>query len=86
MSDVLTEVRFWSQVIGDAKRTIVCPPDLESRIKGWIDARGMDWMLKVVVNSACPASQILLIDEQAIAADFAESIQHYRPRFTGAGI
>lgn len=81
MSDALTEARFWLQVIGDAKRTVVCPPGLESRIKVWVTARGMDRMLKVVANPACPPNQVLLIDEQAIAADFAESVQRYRPRF-----
>ena len=79
-NDILTEVSFWMQVMGDAKRTIVCSPDLESRVKGWIDARGMGHLLKMVANQACPDNRIIIIDEQALAADLAASIQRYRPR------
>jgi len=74
----LTEVLFWSQVIGDSRRTVVCNPDLESRIKGWVDARGMGGVLKVQPNPACPANRMFVIDEQAIAAGFNESVQKYR--------
>lgn len=64
----LTEVRFWAQVIGDAKRTIVCNPDLESRIKTWIDVRSMSGILKVEPNPYCPMDRVFVIDEQAINA------------------
>lgn len=70
--DVLTEVRFWSQVIGDAKRTVLCPPDLESRCKGYVDARGLAGLITVKASRACPPNQILVIDEQAIEADMRE--------------
>lgn len=79
MTGVLDEVRFWSQVVGDAKRTIVCPPDLESRVKGYIDARGMSGILTVVANPYCPPETIMIIDEQAIAATLARPI---RPRLS----
>lgn len=68
MSDMLTEVRFWAQVIGDAKRTVVCNPDLESRIKGWVDARGMGGIIKVEPSPHAPMDRVFVIDEQAIAA------------------
>lgn len=75
MTDVLTEVRFWAQVTGDAKRAIVCPPDLESRIKGWIDARGMSGILTVNATSLCPPGRIIVIDEPAIEASIGEWMQ-----------
>lgn len=71
---MLTEVRFWAQVIGDSKRTVICTPDLESRVKGWVDARDMGALIKVIANPACPPNQIFVIDEQAIEANFQQSI------------
>lgn len=81
MADVLTEVKFWSQVFGDAKRTILCPPDLESRVKGYIAARGMGGVLTVEASPVCPPEQIIVIDEQGMTADFwAAAAQPIRVR------
>lgn len=80
MTDVLTEVRFWSQVMTDAKRTVHCPPDLESRIKGWVDARGMGGLVKVITNPMCPPNQVFVIDEAAIEASFQQSLHRYWKR------
>ena len=63
MSEMLTEVRFWAQVIGDAKRTIICDPDLESRIKAWIDARGMGGILAVSPSPYVPRNTILILSD-----------------------
>lgn len=79
-NDMLTEVRFWAQVTGDAKRTVVCPPDMESRIKGWIDARGMGGLIAVHALRACPENRIFLIDEGALQAHLNAGLQHYRYR------
>lgn len=65
---MLTEVRFWAQVIGDAKRTVLCPPDLESRCKGYVDARGLSGIITVVASPGCPPDQIFVIDTPAIQA------------------
>jgi hypothetical protein len=82
---MLTEVKFWAQVTGDAKRTVVCPPDLESRVKGWVDARSMGHLIRVNANPACPPDRIFIIDEQAIHASLAESLQRFRPSVWGRG-
>lgn len=79
-NDMLTEVRFWAQVTGDAKRTVVCPPDLESRIKGWIDARDMSGLIEVRALRACPENRIFLIDEGALQASSNAGVQRYRYR------
>lgn len=68
MNDTLTEVRFWAQVIGDAKRTVMCPPDLESRCKGYVAARGLEHLITVQANPYCPGGRLFVIDEQAIQA------------------
>lgn len=72
MSDVLTEVRFWTQVIGDQKRTVFCSPGLESRVKGWIDARGMGHLLTVKASQGCPDTQVFMVDEQGIEAEWQQ--------------
>lgn len=72
MSDVLTEVRFWTQVIGDQKRTVYCSPGLESRVKGWIDARGMGHLLTVKASQVCPDTQVFIVDQQAIEANWQQ--------------
>lgn len=74
MTDPLTEVRFWAQVIGDAKRTIMCNPDAESRIKGWIDARGMAGLLTVKPSPYVPENRIFILDEQGMQANLNERL------------
>lgn len=73
MSDMLTEVRFWAQVIGDVKRTVVCSPEMESRCKGYVDARGLGGLITVKASSGVPDTTLLVIDEGAIAAAVAEA-------------
>jgi xanthine/CO dehydrogenase XdhC/CoxF family maturation factor len=68
MSDPLTEVRFWAQVMADSERTIVCSPENESRIKSWIDARNCGGILKVLVERYVPDDQIFVMDHNAIEA------------------
>lgn len=78
---MLDEVRFWAQVTGDAKRTVVCSPDMESRVKGWVDARGVGAVLTVKASPVCPDGRVLVIDEQAVAAAWREELQHQPVRF-----
>ena len=74
MSDELTEVRFWAQVMGDAKRTVICNPEYESRVKGWIEARGMGGLITVQATPVCPIDRTYIVDEQAIQAAFDEVV------------
>jgi hypothetical protein len=66
--EVLTEARFWVQVTTDSERTIICSPENESRIKSWIDARGLGHILKVMVETYVPDDQMFVIDHNAIEA------------------
>ena len=68
MSDPLTEIRFWQQVIGDSRRTVLCPPEMESRCKGYVDARGLGGVITVVASRACPDDRLYVMDEQALMA------------------
>lgn len=72
--DVLTEIKFWSQVMTDAERTVICPPDLESRCKGYVDARGLGGLITVKASPSCPPNQILVLDERAVEASLREAV------------
>ena len=61
MSDVLTDVRFWMQVMRDGERTIVCNPELESRLKMQLERRGLSGQLTVIPSRVCPEGQARLL-------------------------
>lgn len=64
------DVRFWLQIIGDARRTIVCSPELESRIKTQVEARNLAGIITVQATRNWPhESSVLVIDEGAITAN-----------------
>lgn len=69
MDEVLTEVRFWQQVIGDARRTVFCPPDLESRCKGYVAARGLEHIITIQASPYVPENTIIVADLGAIDAE-----------------
>jgi hypothetical protein len=83
MNDPLTEVRFWAQITGDARRTIICSPDNESRIKTWVDARGMAGILTVHPTPFVDDCTIYVLDEQATEAAHQRDLQREFRRWTG---
>lgn len=66
--DALTEARFWEQVLVDGHRTVYCPPEWESRCKGYVAARGLVGMVTVVAHPYVPNGQLLVVDDQAMEA------------------
>jgi len=68
------EIRFWMQVMTDAERTVVCSPELESRCKTWVDARGMGHLITVKVSQTCPDETIFLFDERGIDAEMRKAM------------
>jgi hypothetical protein len=60
-SEILTEIKFWQIVIADARKTVLCPPDLESRLKGYVDARLLGGIIRVVASPYCPEDQVLIL-------------------------
>lgn len=79
LNDVLTEMRFWSQVMTDARRTVFCPPEWESRCRGFVDARGLGGLITVVATPLCPPNRIIVADEQAMEASWRQTLQTWRP-------
>lgn len=80
-NDVWTEIRFWSQITTDSERTVICSPDLESRVKGWVDARNLAGVIKVQATPVCPAGTIWIMDHNAIEADTREALSRPMPLF-----
>lgn len=72
--DMLDDIRFWAQVMTDSERTVVCPPEYESRLKSMIEARGLSGLLKVLARPECPDDKLIVIDEHAIDASTAQQL------------
>jgi hypothetical protein len=72
VNDVLTEVRFWSIVAKNAKRTVLCSPDLESRCKGYVEAAGLGGIITVKASPGCPDDRLFVVDEEAMRASMNE--------------
>lgn len=72
MSDI--NDRFWEQIRGDAKRTVVCEPHRADELRALIEERGYDH-ITVLASPACPEGQFLVIDEQALEASGREAAQ-----------
>lgn len=75
MTSPLEDLQFWQQVLTDARRTMVCSPDVEARIKGLLAAEGMQDMVEVIVSPVCPPGQVIIIDKNALEAANRQAIQ-----------
>ena len=78
---MIDDVRFWAQVVEDSRRTLVVPPDLESRAIEMVKARGLAHVVTVKVSDVLPEHTVYMIDEQAIEADLRQTVQQRRPSF-----
>lgn len=73
MADPVTDLLFWQQVVKDAERTVVCNPDMESRVKGILGRLGASGM-KVIASPFCPEGSVYVLDENAINAKLRQSL------------
>lgn len=71
---MLDDILFWSQVVTDSERTIVCSPEYESRLKAVIEARGLSGLLTVLARRECPDDQMWVVDEHAADASLAQAL------------
>lgn len=70
---IFDDILFWSQVIGDSKRTIICPTvELAEKVRAAVSGYH-----EVVVDPAVPAGQVVVIDRQALAASEAQLFQTF---------
>lgn len=62
------DVRFWQQIEGDAKRTIVVHPDQADDVRAAVTAVGLDGIVTVLASPITEHGNAYVIDEQAIEA------------------
>lgn len=75
---MIDDVRFWLQIFGDAKRTIIVPPDLESRAIETVKARGLAHIVTVRVSPYIPEDMAYVVDEQALDVDVQRPLGKWR--------
>jgi hypothetical protein len=73
VNDPITEARFWQQVATDSKRTVYCSPENESRIKTWVDARGMGELITVAASPYIDDGSLLVVDHQALDVELTRT-------------
>lgn len=75
---ILDNVKFWAQAIEESKRTLVCSPENESRVKSYVDARGLSGLYEVLVTPNVPDDLIVVMDQNAIEASTRQRTQPHR--------
>lgn len=73
--DFWDELRFSTQVMNDAKRTLVCEPNRADEVRALIQTMGAAGTFEVKDSAACPPGQILVLDEQALTAAQNQTLQ-----------
>lgn len=73
--DFWDELRCTTQVMTDAKRTLICEPDTADEVRALVKARGAAGTFEVKASAACPPGRILVLDEQALTAAENQTLQ-----------
>jgi hypothetical protein len=83
VSNIWDDVRFWAQVTGDTRRTLICPPAIADKVRAKLDELGIAGLHDVQESPYTPAGQILVVDHNAIEASTRQAIQRAvkRPLF-----
>lgn len=66
--------KFWEQIKGDAKRTVLCEPHRLPEILALVEDRRYDH-ITVLASQFCPEGQLLVIDDGAMEAGFRQTVQ-----------
>lgn len=73
----LDEVRFWVQVLLDNRKTILCSPENESRVKGILAAHGIgEQIINVVVSKYVSDDRLYVVDRDKLDAERIEAVKH----------
>lgn len=70
---MLNDIRFYDQILGDAKRTICCPPEHATAVRDEVERRGAGHLFTVLVSPVCPPGKLIVIDEQAMEASMRQA-------------
>ncbi|MEV0556174.1 hypothetical protein AB0I27_22330 [Streptomyces sp. NPDC050597] len=71
---MLTDIGFYSQVVGDSKRTIICPPSLLHAVRALVEAHELGGVYSVRASPVCDG-KLFVLDEQAMEATFRQAAQ-----------
>jgi hypothetical protein len=69
------EIRFWEQIAGDAKRTVLCEPHHVNEIQAAVNERDLAGILTVRASPFCPEGKLLVLDDSAMEASWQQTIQ-----------
>lgn len=75
LGNIYTNLAFWAQIQGDAKRTVICEPHRAAEIRDALDERGYSHIVTVRASAACPEGQLIVIDEAAMEASERQLFQ-----------
>jgi hypothetical protein len=75
MRRMMDDIRFWDQIQGDAKRTILCLPEQVDAVRAAIDQKDVGHLLTVRSSPLAPEGKFIIIDEQALEASWRQMIQ-----------
>ncbi|MER6109332.1 hypothetical protein [Streptomyces hirsutus] len=75
LPQMMDDERFWDQIRGDAKRTILCEPHRADDLRAAVEQRGYGSFLSVRASPYCPAGKFLVLDDSAIEASWQQTIQ-----------
>lgn len=75
----LEVIQSWLEVIHRARRTVLCLPEDEARIREAIQQTEYPGLFEVEVSSLVPRGQILVVNKRALEADLRESLQPLWP-------
>lgn len=73
--DLVNTIRFWDQIQGDAKRTVICEPHRLDEIRAAVDECGYSSTVTVRASAACPEGRLFVIDEAAMEASDRQALQ-----------
>ncbi|MEU0670384.1 hypothetical protein ABZ508_33225 [Streptomyces lavendulocolor] len=80
---ILNDIRFYSQIFEDAKRTLYCPPSQADAVRNIVDEHELGHLYTVSASPVVPAGRIIMVDEQALDAATQQAAQ--RPIRFGGG-
>lgn len=73
LSEVQTTIRFWRQIMGDAKRTILVQPGLEEKLRAAVLEADLDDIVTIKTSTFVPDNTAYVMDEQALRADMSRT-------------
>lgn len=74
MAGASDDEKFWQQITGDARRTLLCEPHRLDEFQRAVAQRGLGGVT-VRASPACPEGKALVLDDSAMEASWRQTIQ-----------